>query len=1251
LRIADYRLPIAFKRPCVPAYGRTGWQRRGSALILVVTILGILFVTGVAFLTTMSFESRMLTLEQESRQAELNLKVAHDVVDEIARNAWIMTKGVPTGAQALGSMVTTPNPVYIRGVYDPPDYAAFKAAQQTYVDLPRVHGLFSQIEPYSFEDEPGNFKLVYGWYTDVKTTKSGPSAGSIYESNRFIDTALPNLSLLDLKSYRFPNDTPDPDDYQDPNPPFVADADGDGIVDSILVDMTGELGVPRAQLRELARAVNPPNFPSDKVYLALRIIPHGGLVNLAEGHPNLISNIMNRQPAAWTTGLWSERPYGYVAAAEEPSLRHRGGLLPPRMLPPTLLQGNPWDSSNQENPGGGDFASHLIIPWGNRPWPESYRYWPFRAPVPPDDANINDYLTWQDRMNPEANNNYDRRHLVTTVSYDDLLARPTQLGTPALGATDAFSAMITLNREAALRDTDAPCPEMLAFEYPNYPHSVENGPDNVDWCSCVRDSTCTLDPRKGRLRLSLPWLDQAYVAGGDTDTDPATIGDRQRIRLIQDAFSMLLLQARGAPWGAFDVNGNWLPNYPELSKTAAALTANLLDFADDDDDMPTWVDVRSLDFGNPATVGSPTGQSVFGLEKQLYITEVTASIQAVSNSDGTGTTAGPDSTYAIELFNPYGGLPIRTVLDLPNDRGYWLKIGDANPIALPSASLGLNQYMVIYSGDRTNLEPPVILGTVIQSQSSYSFNNGETIYLLRRVRLPNPTTGLLELKDVVVDQFHVGVARVPPMPDVRVLTSLERAWNPNYANSSIADPWFAPIPANPNDVKDIHSLGTRNTNAQDTQLRPVQALVANRGSFSTAFPTTGSLLWLMRYANRSIDALPGETRLAFTSYLGSEKTSVENGRMPVFDVVTTPGAVPLHHEDPATSADNQPGEVMHLPWGQLVYDYFTALPLNNPSPWANPPPGFIDPISDEEFWEWQQAAKPRVDQDGLRVHGRIDLNAAPMSVLASIPLIPMAQIPPAFRPAVRRAAGLVTRDINVENDPLSVTDVEATRPSGHPVFDPPAADDAVRVWDGVAANVGDELARAIVAYRELREFVDPAPVPPGMAPSTLTGNYHFDRGWNIEDPVTGAPQPPNTRRGTGFLTVGELANVRHPLAVPEAVTGPGYQAPFMGYSAYRMDAGALGSPQADYLSAVALLVALSDWVTVRSHVYTVYGSVWGDPRQVDPQTDRPVAARELEARALRFQETVDRIPTFLGAPAPVRIGERFIARYNDLNDP
>jgi hypothetical protein len=142
------------------------------------------------------------------------------------------------------------------------------------------------------------------------------------------------------------------------------------------------------------------------------------------------------------------------------------------------------------------------------------------------------------------------------------------------------------------------------------------------------------------------------------------------------------------------------------------------------------------------------------------------------------------------------------------------------------------------------------------------------------------------------------------------------------------------------------------------------------------------------------------------------------------------------------------------------------------------------------------------------------------------------------------------------------------------------------------------------------------------------------------------------RRGYGFLTVGELLNVRHPSTLAANT---------------RFDSGAvddpaevaLTDPRARYEFAIAKLVALDDnWVTTKSHVFTIYGVIRGahypltdptegpDPNNVDGKT-KLASFREADQKAIRFQSTVDRLPMLFGERHPVRIGSRMMGGLVD----
>jgi hypothetical protein len=490
-----------------------------------------------------------------------------------------------------------------------------------------------------------------------------------------------------------------------------------------------------------------------------------------------------------------------------------------------------------------------------------------------------------------------------------------------------------------------------------------------------------------------------------------------------------------------------------------------------------------------------------------------------------------------------------------------------------------------------------------ESVPSLAFSNFSRIYLLR--------TDPEDLgKRIVLDQFEVGgdVARVTQGQE-GTLQSQERAAVARFAGvGNLVSPWYAPIPAVDESFEGDHSLGQDNALATlDPGVRPVEVLFADTGRLSedeasaipASFPTTGSMLLLMRYANRPMSDNPPDYKYAFTSHLRSGPGSVvqaqyqiDNGRMPVFDT----GMV--HHYDPAFDPITglqwpvrRPGELAHLPWGQFVFDYFTALPLSNPGPYRDESTSSIDP-----------GARPRVDQDGLRVHGRININAAPWKVLSGLPFVPLEDIPAAFRTTFGVTLALV------DNNGLAIADDDAG-------------------W------LGEERAKAIVAYREARKV---SGLDAGGNLFT-TGDYGDDptaqgRGWTRDIPMA--------RRGTGFMTVGELANVRNAGATSDL---------------YKLDSGKLDDTSATYLEAIAVLASLGDWVTARSHVFTIYGTLRGQEDQtiVDPnlEVQTRLRAEDVDSRAIRFQETVDRLPTFMGEHQPVRVGDRVVGKYRDtLND-
>ncbi len=1381
-------------------------ERRGSVLVLVMTLLGILFVLGVTFLATMNFEADMIAAEKSRGGGEQGAATLTDGLGGAMRGRFIDAGGSPFG----GSEDDT--------------------SGATFAELPGVHNVFSTIEPINMAGSDG----ISGTGNDLD-----PAYASFTDASRGTGVPVPNGVLLDT-NYRNGDDVEsfilqgttttvplivcrggtnkgnfcDPDAPEDCpgstcSGPVAVDADGDGIVDSFLSNAT-EVGLSPDQITQLSNQVNGPGSEETDVFVGLRTIPHGGMANLNESHPTIIeavfglNNFIPPQKLIAADGTFGfeyllhspsgnpndldypDSPRSRYSPSTEESLLRRRGFIPPRLFPPSTLQGNPllsdWENLNPAIPFGGDMAQYLF-------WPDiqnssgyetvlegEHRFTMFA----PDDPSISGskYMPWTERMDSflSVNNSYDLRHLVTTTSHDDLLARGGTVDseTAATAGLDIIKKMFDVNRARA--ESGEGCPDVFPFEYLRYPHDLADAGECCDLLLQPHFDTCQPNIRKGRLQVSLPWL--------DLQVPPEGITEDKKQRIVYDAFYLMLKNAVGEDWlsrdecttqadcgsgfvckqtiagngrcsasasyfddvectipeqdspdcnddefcGVFDYNSidPTNPKYfcsdkftglqrskSRLTRTAASLTANFFDFADTGD-VPTRIAIRMMDLdlgiclnGNQAgrachdsgdcggsicdttvlvrgkpfdfdgSPGDPLSKEslfVYGLERQPYITE----IGSITKKTLAASDPSPVTARAIELFNPYGGQDI----SFANSDYFFYEVApggslsSANIITL-SGTIGANDGPTPFAVFTDNMSETDLVpatpasGTVVQPATAFQFAQGWTVYLVRRIDTyrdendltqPDPSPDLVVLDQVTIPMnSNIGITSIQPdCTRSAVATTCRHAQSRGLANpaSSTASIWTTTIPiGTPNSPEPpaITTFGDWNGPA-DAAIHPVEVNFANDGPLAASFPTTGSMLLLMRHANRAIidmdTAQPSIfgndydpiTDLAFTTALVGDEAEykipradttlydvvsraeyqIDNGRMPIFDlgedynnaINNGPIGVPLspHHVAPGLTktwdpSDNNspqtPGKKQNLPWGQFVFDYFTAIPLDSAGPYPPCTGGnYTCSLVGEED------AKPRVDLDGLRVHGRINLNAAPATVLRGLPFIPMDRIPGNFQTTVSNALGL------------------AVSPD--------------------AETIGFARAQAIVAYRDAREI---------RTNAYRTGDYGQNTDPNGTDPSSGgAPSfgwrgwtdtRPSARRGTGFMTVGELANVRHEVT-PGNVT--------IASTETRLDNQAVNFDPTDnstqnFIAAAATLIALNDWATVRSHVFTVYGHIRGAENKniTDPKTNVQADLRrqDLDLRAIRFQETIDRLPTFLGKSLPVKIGNRTVGAYLD----
>jgi len=1129
-------------------------------MILVVALLGILFVAGAAFLQMVTFQARVIQADTESREDEAVVDQANQQVYDVLKGGFLGEGNVAySGAGRLT-------------VVDPVTKIVRVVLPSAYGEVAGTHAILSPIEPSL--DSTGS-ELVYSAYTDLDRAAS----------DRVAEALDPMVSGAPKRVLCARRPNPLNADYRD--------ADGDGVYDSWGANVLATK--PSAQWASTLNRLRASDATTNYVTVGVRVIAHGGMVDVNRGHPYVIGNAL---ADVADPGIWANQYFGgtfaiapndsYPPEIEERSLRHRF-VLPSRGLPesalertlerdtwfrdtPLLVGAFPPDSKTPATP--------TLFRWWYFDPSDARRGAPFQQLL---DAALSRPSSSYDTYFPTLAMRYDRRHLITTASYDDLLIRGVRFP-DNIGDTRAGKDIVEWIKGDTGRRT-----VFFIDNYPN-PYGVNRlkgagkKKDSADNDSTDNDEEngmvgAAIDPRVGRIQLSLPWLDRFLVDNAlslNTLSSSTVNTDirNQFIHTIQDMFWVML-------WNYPDLNGDGLVDATDETLRAwqaASLTANLIDFADNDD-VPT--PVYPLVWDEPTQRFVPPDASrpenrAFGLERQPYITELYA--RTADSSGGAGLSA-------IELYNPYS--------DPINLATYKIGVDAANDtdlIQLPNVVLPAGDFVVL-ANPASDAALNSVPATKKVDLSFPALGANSRVDLARTV-----TWGGTPAVDVIVDRFNVtdvpgGAANF----GTATPASLERDMSPWR--------WVVPRAQEMNS----HTLGQNNATADastvDPAIRPVQVDFANTGSLSTAYPTTGCLLLLMRHAHQYVatpadqlippDALPFNHVRRPTgagSAMGAEYDQIDNGRMPVFDVGTLtaapPGSSPSYHTL-TDSANNPVTDLRAIPWGQLVLDYFTALPLDNAAAY--------------DGWSfWNRAmpnAQPRVDQAGLRVCGRVNINAAPYKVLAGLPLLYVLSMPTRFQDNIRAGA--------------------------YPLGSSPTV-----------PTLGYSVAQAIEAYREAR-FV------PGCSdPSGCTGDYQSRLQPPGDDPNTAG-----LRFGQGFLTVGELANVRHRAARSQSF------GPTTFFSDFRMDGGVVGrvtgtSPNEDYVQAVARLVLLGDWVTTRSHVFTIYGTIQGPVRTGGTPAELAQSQAEARAKAIRFEDTVDRLPCFFDPKAaPQRMCQRTVGNY------
>ena len=394
-------------------------------------------------------------------------------------------------------------------------------------------------------------------------------------------------------------------------------------------------------------------------------------------------------------------------------------------------------------------------------------------------------------------------------------------------------------------------------------------------------------------------------------------------------------------------------------------------------------------------------------------------------------------------------------------------------------------------------------------------------------------------------------------------------------------------------------------------------LVVHGSRRPESFPTVGFLAFVPRFSHvqAQVSGAPATARWPMSRLL--REFWFDNGGSGPYSLTGYPadfGHMPFFDNRQSEEGNAYMNVAGRVPWGQLVFDYFTTIDPAGPDGL----PGTADDI------------------DPLRIGGRININTADWYTLAQLPLIgPNGDPNGAPIP-------IVAQNVPAENVPslafwnplsgvLAGMDSDPTGPQRRFVAErtgaqaPSPKSLPQRRSDTGWWTLGPWLAQAAAAYRDGVPYVKASLA---QNPASLYHRAFARNSGNIGDPEHLRPyrnttygQPrgndPNSVLALGpplhygFLTIGELANVVGFDSTPGDPADPAYMRAAATPNDYYSTLGDGTSPRhGDYMKAVSLLALLdSHYLTTRSNTFTIYLSVMD---------------RENPEASIRSQVTVDR---------------------------
>lgn len=1083
------------------------YRRSGNVLVMVISMLVMLFVFGTTFLLTARFDKIVARDEAKitgggaaagnSQAAKVAALISADIRRQL-RDDLVGGTGLPYDGKNLKSDVT-----------------------KDFGDAPGVDGLLAALEPH-FDNTLGDSV----WYRMTAPHDNLDLLKQGNNQNYPVGTSEATLTNVPLNVALDPGLLPDvswPGVYnmqyewwieQGANSGVtVPDAEGDGMPSSMIwssIDRPDDLNTPQDEALVLDEAVTAMGSYGSRYDAAVRAIPNGAMVTVY--HEQTPDGTYQQTPDALVAVVRQpgDPNLNTIAAnetidplAEEPVLRNRFFLprdfTDPQNRPSFLEQ--LWPDTLL--PASLQFST----PNGPR-----YRSWPIDyAPFTLTAAAFTSELQWwENHLFPldgvgALNPSYDHRHLITTISYDDIYRRRVK-------ATDEYKQVM---QAGALPATPVPL-SLILNHYPNFAPNF-NTPNSA---------------AKGNVMFSLRGLYNVNTPAPGI-RDPVK---GQQLTYLYAYFRAMLENVD---------NKVPLQNGSQRNKRAAALAINTWDYFDSDQ-VPTFSDeIYGIEGDYTYTGQSP----VLGIEGQPFITE------AYVNDSDTGT-AGFEQ-YAVELFNPW---PYDIILvgdgTLANSEwGFSNGAGGAifplaETITIPAATtVGLvnigTRNVAILSNVAGVSAIAAQSGLDIQNQPGLNSLDGPSgrVALHRKVLTNWIKVDQIDASNATEDS--VTSWPLNPATDVGASASLQREL---FSESGMTrSTWRFCVGAEKE--SGTETLGAANLVTRGN-VAGIPLVWNDTGMPEKAFPTTGSLLLVAAAAN--------EGGKAFSEVVLDDPDRVDqidNGHMPIFDQQDDNDPINLRAnvwEPWNTTATDYNGE--DLPWGQLVYDYFTVLPVEavtagNRAKYAGLP--LVERVVDGGG----------NDIYGPRVKGRININAAPWTIMDGIPVL-------ANTSAELPVPELLNLPATIDN----------------PTYGTPAQTLEWFENNGGVWTITPRFAQLIQSYRENRDVEGSQVMGDGVVIARRLG----------------------ARNGDGLLSVGEMANV---ILSAGNVFDQGWNTQ---------------NPNINYLDAVAPLVRMTDWVTVKSNVFTVYTTI---------------ADREEKDGTIRMVQTIDRTNTLYSDELPVVVSE------------